>query len=851
MKKLAILWTFLIAFLSFSVRAQIFDPVHWSTLFKQTGDDEYELTWTAKIDAGWFIYSQYIDPDVGPSPTVVAFDNPKSIRLIGKNTEGGHIKKAYDEIWEAEITKFSEIAILKQKIKVLDDSKPVTGYVNFQTCNHERCLPPKDYEFSFSLKNKSSTRQVTTGAVDDKNPNTTALSPATGAALNVPETELSNEDGMVHPVEWTASIKTDGAGKSHLAFKARIEKGWRIYSKDIKGDGPIPTSFALDRGIKGNISTITERSSAAKTAFDKYFKINVTSFADVAEFDLTIDGAEEGRMLFGSIDYMACNEEKCVPLQAYWKTDAARAMIEVGNSAFPEDEKKAVSGTEAGIFPINNIDLEKPLSACTATVEADVSKSSSLTVFFLGFVGGLIALLTPCVFPMIPLTVSFFTKGSKDKKKGLTNAFLYGFFIFLIYLLLSLPFHLLDSINPNILNDISTNVWLNVAFFVIFMVFAFSFFGYYEISLPSSFSNKVSSAEGIGGFLGIFFMALTLALVSFSCTGPILGSLLAGALSSDGGAWQLTAGMGGFGLALALPFALFAAFPGWMNSIPKSGGWLTTVKVVLGFIEVALAFKFLSNADLVKHWGLLKIEPFLIIWILVALGLFAYLMGWIRFPHDTKLKKLHPFRGALALASLAFAIYLGTGFIYNKETKTFTSLPLLSGLAPPVGYSFIYPKDCPNNLNCFHDLDEGLSYAKSRNLPVFLDFTGYACVNCRKMEEHVWPDEKVNDLLSREFVVISLYVDDKTPLPENEQVTLTYKAGGTKKLRTVGDKWNFFQTDNFNNNSQPWYALITNTGTLLNSPVGYTPNADEYVNFLQCGLDAYKAAEGKELIGTR
>jgi len=318
-----------------------------------------------------------------------------------------------------------------------------------------------------------------------------------------------------------------------------------------------------------------------------------------------------------------------------------------------------------------------------------------------------------------------------------------------------------------------------------------------------------------------------------------------------GGAWNLTMGMAGFGIALALPFALFAAFPGWMNSIPKSGGWLNTVKVVLGFIEVALAFKFLSNADLVKHWGLLKIEPFLLIWIAVAVGLFAYMMGWIRFPHDSKLKKLSPVRGILALASLAFAIYLAMGFMYNKETKTFTSLSLLSGLAPPVGYSILYPKDCPNNLNCFHDLQEGLAYAKSRNLPIFLDFTGYACVNCRKMEEHVWPKDKVNNLLTKEYVVISLYVDDKTPLPENEQVTLTYKTGGKKRLRTVGDKWQFFQTDNFNNNSQPWYALITHTGQLLNTPVGYTPDVNQYVNFLQCGLDAYKSSEGKGDIGIR
>ncbi|MFZ1586726.1 MAG: cytochrome c biogenesis protein CcdA, partial [Saprospiraceae bacterium] len=623
------------------------------------------------------------------------------------------------------------------------------------------------------------------------------------------------------------------------------------YSLVNKADGPIPMSFMLDKNTKGEIDkNIVENAKDKTKAFDKFFSVDVTTIDNNAEYILTLKDTEEGKMIFGTADYMSCNEKTCVPLNAYFRISADRSTIEIMNSEFSDEDKKpVVSGADAGIFPINNIQLDKPLSNCTTSAESEVAKSSLLNIILLGFIGGLIALLTPCVFPMIPLTVSFFTKGSKDKKKGLTNAFLYGFFIFAIYLLLSLPFHLLDSINPNILNDISTNVWLNVSFFVIFMFFAFSFFGYYDISLPSSFSNKVSSAEGIGGFLGIFFMALTLALVSFSCTGPILGSLLAGALSSDGGAWQLTAGMGGFGLALALPFALFAAFPGWMNSMPKSGGWLTTVKVVLGFLELALAFKFLSNADLVKHWGLLKIEPFLIIWILVALGMAAYLFGLIRFPHDTKMKKLSPVRGGLAVISLIFAIYLMSGFRYNEETKTFTSLSLLSGLAPPVGYSFIHPKDCPQNLNCFHDLSEGLAYAKARNMPVFLDFTGYACVNCRKMEEHVWVKEEVYNILSKEYVVISLYVDDKTELPENEQVTLTFKTGGQKKIRTKGDKWAFFQTDNFNNNSQPWYALVTNTGTLLNTPVGYTPEVKDYVNFLQCGLDAYKAAEGKELIG--
>jgi thiol:disulfide interchange protein DsbD len=452
---------------------------------------------------------------------------------------------------------------------------------------------------------------------------------------------------------------------------------------------------------------------------------------------------------------------------------------------------------------------------------------------------------------MIPLTVSFFTKGSHDKRKGLINAFMYGFFILLVYILLSLPFHLMDSLNPDILNDISTNIWLNIAFFAIFIFFAFSFFGYYEITLPSSWTNKASSAEGVGGMLGIFFMALTLALVSFSCTGPILGSLLAGALSSDGGALQLTSGMAGFGLALALPFGLFAAFPRWLNSLPKSGGWLNSVKVVLGFIELALAFKFLSNADLVMRWGLLKIEPFLIIWILTAVGLALYLFGKIKFPHDSPIKKLSPTRIVLGLVTVAFAVYLATGFRYNEKTNTFTSLTLLSGLAPPVGYSWIYPNKCPNNLNCFKDLESGLSYAQEVDKPVILDFTGHACVNCRKMEEHVWPKREVYNQLKDDYVLISLYVDEKIELPVEEQITVERKTGGTRKLRTYGNKWAHFQAEYFNNNSQPYYVLLSPDGKLLNQPVGYTPDSKEYAEFLKCGLEAYEQVKNTGLLGKK
>jgi thiol:disulfide interchange protein DsbD len=445
---------------------------------------------------------------------------------------------------------------------------------------------------------------------------------------------------------------------------------------------------------------------------------------------------------------------------------------------------------------------------------------------------------------MIPLTVSFFTKKDRNtnEKGGVFKAILYGVFIVLVYVALSIPFHLLDSVNPDILNEISTNVWLNSIFFVIFVFFAFSFFGYYELTLPSTWTNSTSRGEGFGGILGVFFMALTLSIVSFSCTGPILGSLLAGSLSADGGAWQLTAGMGGFGIALGLPFALFALFPNMLKALPKSGGWLNTTKVVLGFLELALAFKFLSNADLVKHWGVLKIEVFLGIWILVFAGLTLYIFGKLKFPHDSPVKKLSFFRASSGVLVLAFVLYLGSGFRVNTQTQTFIPLTLLSGLAPPVGYSFLYPNDCPNNFDCFKDLKQGVAYAQKVNKPILIDFTGYACVNCRKMEEHVWPKPAIKSYFENDYVLISLYVDDKQELPEDQKLTVKRFGGGARVLENYGHKWAHFQTQFFQSNSQPYYVLVSPDGkTVLNAPVGYTPDEDEYKAFLECGLEGFNA----------
>ena len=389
------------------------------------------------------------------------------------------------------------------------------------------------------------------------------------------------------------------------------------------------------------------------------------------------------------------------------------------------------------------------------------------------------------------------------------------------------------------INELSTSVTFNVIFFLILLFFAFSFFGFYELTLPSAWSTKVDEKSDKGGIVGIFFMALALAIVSFSCTGPLVGSLLVKS-ASEGGLSPLF-GMLGFSSAIALPFALFAAFPGWLNSLPKSGGWLNSVKVILGFLELALAFKFLSNADLVAHWNLLKIEPFLGIWIAIGIVFALYLFGKIKFPHDSPLQKLSFLRISGGILVVAFVVYLSSGFRVDEKTNTFTPLTLLSGLAPPVGYSFLYPNDCPNNLNCFKDLQTGINYAKSVNKPILLDFTGYACVNCRKMEEHVWPLPEVDQLIRNEYVLISLYVDDKKELPKEEQIAVKRANGEVRILKTYGHKWAHYQTQFFQTNSQPYYALVNSDGTqILNNPLGYTPNEKDYVTFLNCGLEVFK-----------
>lgn len=832
---------------------QIYNPVKWSVGAESSGENEITITYSAKIDKGWSVYSQYLASDDGPIRSSVEYDEGIHYSLVAKSTEKGNKKEGYDNIFEMDVIKFSDTYQIIQKIAVLDVSKSIKGFITYQACDHEKCLPPTDFDFTIEPRkylNKG------TGAI--KNSGKQETVPGTETLNSTPENDQRtfivasaeekkiHREGILSPLKWTAEITRVSDRVFQIKATAKIQEGWNVYSAFTEGeDAPIPTKLYFDKNENVKIvSDLKENSSSIQKEYDRQFEMDLVKIKKDVTLTQHFEIAEGTDEVKGLIEYQTCDDTKCLPpAEVFFIFNAETGTLYLGEN---EDGNtgnisgEIIVGEESddnNLYEFTGVDLNNPIGACGTLPEQE--SKGIMTIFLLGFIGGLLALLTPCVFPMIPLTVSYFTKSAKDKKKGITNAALYSFFILLTYLILSAPFHLLDSVNPDILNDISTNVWLNLAFFAIFLFFAFSFFGYYELTLPASFTNKVSSAEGVGGVIGIFFMALTLALVSFSCTGPILGSLLAGALSSDGGAWQLTSGMAGFGMALALPFGLFAAFPSWMNNLPKSGGWLNTVKVVLGFLELALAFKFLSNADLVKHWGLLKIEPFLVIWIIIFLLLAAYLFGLIRFPHDSPLKKLSGARASMAVISLAFSIYLMTGFRYNQDTETFKSLSLLSGLAPPVGYSWLYPNKCPQNLECFHDLKEGMAYARKNNKPVFLDFTGYACVNCRKMEEHVWPKENVLSKLRDKYVVISLYVDDKVALPEDQQIEVTQVTGSRRKLKNYGHKWAHFQATYFNNNSQPYYVLLSPDSELLNTPVGYTPDADEFASFLKCGLDAF------------
>lgn len=628
-----------------------------------------------------------------------------------------------------------------------------------------------------------------------------------------------------NPVKWTTSVEKISDSEYILVSKATIEKGWHLYSQSVPENGPIATSFIYDDSnqnfkILGNTSE-----ENGHTIDDPVFGMKIKFFENSAIFKQKIKLTASTSQINASVEFMVCDDTRCLP------------PTEI-DLVFNISEIKAISKTTKSSDEITTQTTDKS------------SQKGLLGIFLIAFFSGFAALLTPCVFPMIPMTVSFFTKQSKTKSAGVKNAIIYGISIIVIYVLLGVLVSLLFGADA--LNALSTNVWFNILFFVLLLIFAASFLGAFEIMLPNSWANKVDAQADRGGLIGIFFMALALAIVSFSCTGPIVGTLLVEA-ASGGSQIGPIFGMLGFSLAIALPFALFAAFPGWLNSLPKSGGWLNTVKVVLGFLELALAFKFLSNADLVLQLHWLEREVFIAIWIAIFGTLAFYLFGKIQLPHDAPLKSISVGRLSLGLVILSFTIYMIPG-LWGAP------LNLISAFPPPQHYSespygvgftksggntstHVEVPDgahlmAPHNIIAFNDYDKGLAYAKKVGKPVMLDFTGHACVNCRKMEQNVWVQPKVLNILKNEVVLISLYVDDKRKLKESEIVASKLRPG--KKLKYIGQKWSELQTIKYKTNTQPMYVLMDHLENNLISPVAYTPDANQYYQWLKKGVDSFK-----------
>ena len=636
--------------------------------------------------------------------------------------------------------------------------------------------------------------------------------------FTVHNTAMAQTDSLVQ-VTGTATPINDTMYTLH--YHLHVKEGWRVY---------------------GNTPPVEPLGDPITTGPSAGIKLESVKFIGNTGMQYSSTGKKLKDAIFQSAIVLPNMVDASIVIKiAGFQPDTLKTIMDVQVSKGDEFYEKEIP---VAIFLVNGkkssgVQILLPSTATTPPADAcgeaahDSKKSSFWTVFVLGFLGGLIALITPCVFPMIPVTVSFFTKRSKTRKQGIKNGLLYGLSIFLIYVLASVPFHLLGNVQPEIFNSISTSPVLNLIFFVIFIFFSISFFGYFEITLPSGIANKADSKSGLGSLGGIFFMAITLAIVSFSCTGPILGTLLVGSL--QGGAWALTMGMAGFGVALALPFTLFAIFPQWLHSLPKSGGWLDTVKKILAFLELALAFKFLSNADLVQHWGLLKREVFLGLWAVISLGLALYLIGKIHLPHDNKGAKISLGRKLGGLLAIVFAVVLVMG-IFPKNANY---IKFLSGFPPPSHYSLLAKPADDNrgvHANVVNDYQKALTLAKEQNKPILIDFTGWACVNCRKMEENVWTDPAVSSYIKDNFILVSLYVDDKEMLPVDKRFKYVSKAGTEKEINSVGDLWATFQAENFNQVTQPLYVVISPDQNLLSNPVGYTPDVTTYLQWLQCGV---------------
>ncbi len=694
----------------------------------------------------------------------------------------------------------------------------------------------------------------------------------------------STQAQVLNPVKWSFDIEKVKDNTYDLKFKAKIEKGWTVYSQNNSGDGPVPTTITFEEMSGIELIGKAKESGSKKEGLDPYFDMEVVKFLDDKPFIITqrIKVLNASKPVSGYVEYMACDKEKClpptdeeftfrIPIDGAAPVEQPGAKVEENTTIkVDEDTTKNLESTENQDTVLASAEVENnfigaiingdkidqkievlkesynnPASDCGGTT---AKKEGWFWTFLMGMGWGLIALLTPCVFPMLPITVSFFTKDTK--RKGWVNGLIYAASIIVIYVLIGLLITIF--VGPEALNRLSTNWIANTLFFLIFVAFAFSFFGYYELTLPSSWSTGSDRMADKGGLLGIFFMAFTLALVSFSCTGPLIGTAIVQA-ATKGEYFGPFLVMLGFAFGLALPFGLFAAFPAWLNSLPRSGSWMNSVKVVLGFLELALALKFLSVADMTNGWGILRYELFMVLWIVIFIAMAAYLFGFIKFPHDSPIKKLSKTRMAFGALSLLLVVYLASGFRINKSTGEYNALGLMSGLAPPTNYNFFNPSQpldaqdtsikekypsyskCANNINCFKDYFEGMNYAKEVGKPVMLDFTGHGCVNCRKTEEHIWVDDRVRRLLNDSLVLISLYVD------EDKKLSPVYiSANSGKKLRNIGNKWADFQIVNFEQNSQPLYVIATSDQQVISRPRGFVEGIEGYLQYLECNLAAVR-----------
>lgn len=865
--------------ITFNSFGQIIRPVRWKWKVEKLSDNEYNLIFNARIQDTWSLYSQHIG-EGGPVPTSFTFDEGDQYQLIGDVKESDNVEEMHDKVFDMQIKKFHHKATFTQKIKVLDKSKVVTGYITFMTCDDTRCLPPTDIDFKFdfakwdrayesqgAFKKKEPENKVNAASDNEQAPikeqtQESGTENKVAAGKEEPLVNLSNTEAVSTtqnvknkiPVKWNFEVEKINDVEMVLRYTATMDKGWDVYSIYTEDNGPVPTSINYEE--KDGIELLGKpvEKGHYKEGMDNLFGVVVKKFLWDQPYviEQKIKVKDISKPLKGYISYQSCDDERCVFLEKNFAFDLEKgiAVAEINKNSNLKTEKS--QETLSGVLPDPSspiakykFDISEVNNDC-GNISEPVKKENRTfwLIFIMGFIGGLLAFLTPCVFPMVPLTVSFFTKRSGTRAKGIKNAIYYGLSIIVIYVLMGLV--ITGIFGAEALNQLSTNVWFNLIFAVLFIVFGISFFGYFEITLPSSWANKSDKIAGRGGLIGIFFMAFTLALVSFSCTGPIIGTLLVEAARGSGPALfgfipiGPLSGMFGFSLALALPFALFAMFPAWLNSLPKSGSWMNTIKVTLGFIEVALALKFISIADLTMGWKIMPYELFVGLWVIIALAMAAYYFGILKFPLDPPKQKISLVRKVLGVLMIAFAVYFATGFRVSERSETFITPNMLSGLAPPPGHSYIHPKHCPLNLNCFHDYDEGLAYAQEQNKPILLDFTGYGCVNCRRMEDNVWSQDEVYKIINDHYVLISLYTDEKKELEDKYYSNIL-----EKKVRTIGIKWQDFQGTFFNKISQPYYVLLSPHEKILNKPRPYTPDVETYKSFLECGLKKFKEIQSE------